>query len=172
MLWIEAAPWWTANVRSMAALNLGFIALTQQRLDDAAHWYNRANRGRDRALACTGLALVRALQGDSDEAERQLTRAGKSGEGRHAQAEIDGVRLLVALRRDGAEEAARLGDRLRNPNSGGLFLGLLACAHARQGNEASAKEVLEEHAAREMIDSVFGDVVPELRELKWVGDVG
>lgn len=172
MLWIEAAPWWTANVRSMAALNLGYIALTQSRLDDAAHWYGRANRGKDRALACTGLALVRALQDDPDEAERQLTRAGKSGEGRHAQAEIDGVRLLVALRRDGAEEAARLGDRLRNPNSGGLFLGLLACAHARHGNEAAAKEVLEEHAAREMIDSAFGDVVPELRELKWVGDVG
>ena len=40
-----------------------------------------------------------------------------------------------------------------------------------RGNEAAAKDVLEEHAAREMIDSAFGDVVPELRELKWVGDL-
>ena len=169
LLAIEAAPWWTRNVRAMAALNLGFLALIQGRLDDAGTWYARANLGRERALARTGLALVRALQDKHVEAEEHLTAAGRTGEGRHAQAEIDGVRLLVVLRRDGPHEARRLGDRLMNPASGGLFLAILASARNRSGDVGGAREMLDEPGAREMVDSGFGDLIPELTELRWGG---
>lgn len=167
LLAIEAAPWWTRNVRAMAALNLGFLALIQGRLDDAGTWYARANLGKERALARTGLALVRALQDKYAEADEHLTQAGRTGEGRHAQAEIDGVRLLVALRREGPHEARRLGDRLMNPASGGLFLAVLASARSRAGDPAGAREILDEPGAREMVDSGFGDLIPELTALRW-----
>lgn len=166
LLRIEAAPWWTASVRSMAALNLGWMALNQGKLEDAASWYRRAQAGRERAVARTGLALVKALQGSFDEAEDQLRVAGR--EGRHVQAEIDGVRMLVAFRRDGHAEARKLGDRLVNPNSGGLFLAVLACARLRDGDAPGARELLDDPGARDLLASGFGELIPELSDLHGV----
>lgn len=171
LMQIEAAVWWTRSVRSMAALNLGLMSVSAGDFEEAGQWYARAAEGKARALAWTGLSLVRALQLRFGEAEDLLHRASATGEGRHAQAEIDGVRLLIVLRRDGAEDARQLGERIWGTAPGGLFLALLATARHNAGDVEGARElVLSEPAARETLDGAFGTVIPELHALREILD--
>jgi hypothetical protein len=164
---IDRSPIWTAKVRSMAALNLGLLSLTEGSLDEAAAWYDRAGAESGRGLAASGLALVRTLQDRYPEAQALLASAASTPDGRAAQAEIDGVRLLLAFRRDGAGEARELGARLQGPGNGGLFLSVLALARYKTGDETGARELVETPAVDETIRGGIGEVVPELKELLW-----
>jgi hypothetical protein len=162
---IEGSPWATRPVRAMAHLNLGLEALRSGRLDEAATWYRRAGAGSGRALASTGLAFVRVLESQWEFAESLLSDASASAEGRTARVEIDGVRLLLVLRRDGPSEACLLGDRLLGPGADSLFLAVLAAARMRAGDEVGAQDLIAEPLVVAILAGGFGQVVPELRGL-------
>lgn len=154
----------TRPVREMARLNLGLLAIHSGDLDDGAVWFQRAGGS---AHAATGLALIRAVQGVFPEAEALIGVATRAKDARHAQAEIDGVRLLLVLRRDGAAEARRVGERLNGPGAGAFFHAVLAAAREGDGDHAGANELLGDEAVRATIDAGVGGVVPELQALRW-----
>lgn len=163
---IDRAIWAPEPVRRMAAVNLGLLSLSEGDLDDAAEWYLHAGAGRSRALASTGLALVRVLQDRLEEAEQLLAGAAVGAEGRSAQAELDGVRLLLTLRRDGPDEARKFGERIAGPGAGGLFLAVLAAARWKAGDRTGAQALMRDHAVDDTLQSGFGQVIPELQELR------
>jgi hypothetical protein len=163
---LEDTPWAPRAVREMAALNLGLIALLSGELDTAAACYERGGARRGKALAATGLALVLALRGDTSTADDLLRRAASGTEARSAQAEIDGVRLLVALRRDGAGEAAALAERLWTPGAGSLFLALRAAARWQSGDREGARTLASDPAVQDALASGFVEVIDELRMLR------
>ena len=59
------------------------------------------------------------------------------------QPEVDGVRLLMVLRRDGAIDAREMGERLLALNSGSVFCAALALAREQTGQPEAARELLE-----------------------------
>jgi len=154
----------TRPVREMARLNLGLIAIHAGDLDSAAIWFQRAGSS---AHAATGLALVRAVQGAFHESEALIGVAGRAKDWRHAHAEIEGVRLLLVLRRDGASEARLAGERQIGPDAGSLFQAVLAAARFGDGDEAGADELLANEAVQATIEAGVGLVVPELQALRW-----
>jgi tetratricopeptide (TPR) repeat protein len=162
---LDAALWPPESVRSMAAFNLGLLCLQEGRLDEAGAWYERAGADRGRGLPAAGLALVRALDDRYHEAEQLLGRASATAEGRTALGEMDAVRMIVALRRDGTKDATTLGERLSGPGAGTLFLALWAYARWKEGDEAGARDVLADPAVDEMFHSKLGQSIPELQEL-------
>ena len=143
------------------------MALRSGDLDEAARWYVGAGAGDGNALASTGLALVRVLEDRLDDAERLLRAAAASPDGRHAQTELDAVALLLTLRRDGASACVTQAERAWLPGQGSLFLAVLAAARAKLGDLDGARVLLEEPATQAAMDHGFGDIVPELRELRW-----
>lgn len=164
---INGAFWSPRGVREMAALNLGLMALGDGELDEASAWYENAGALRGRALAATGLALVRTLQERYDEADSLLATAGTYAEGRSAQVEIDGVRLLLTLRREGATEARAYGERLLTAGAGGLFMAVLAAARRQAGDAHGAAALLGDPSVDDTLRSSIGHVIPELRELRF-----
>lgn len=154
----------TRPVREMARFNLGLIAIYAGDLDDAAVWFQRAGCS---AHAATGLALVRAVQGAFSEADALLGVASRAKDARHAHAEIEGVRLLLVLRQDGAGEARQLGERRMGPDAGALFQAVLAAARSGDGDEQGADELLRVESVQATIEAGVGLVVPELQALRW-----
>ena len=140
---LHKAWWATRSGRNHARLNLGFFALQRGALDEAASWYLLATTGASAGFSASGLALIRVLQGKFAEAESCLASAAGSRAGKALQGEIDGVRLLLILRKDGPEAARELGDRLTGPGMGSLFLGILAAAHRQTGDLEGATRVLD-----------------------------
>ncbi len=166
---LHQSAWASKAVKDMSALNLGLLALWEGRLEEAASWYERAGALRGQALAASGLALIQVLQDKVDIGEQTLRRAIEVADGMSAQSEIDGVRLLIVLRREGAQEAAFLGERLWSPGgAGGLFLGLLASARGTAGDLNGMHDLLADPLVQDAIHSGLGDVVPELRALRSV----
>lgn len=163
---IDRSFWVTGAARRVARLNLGLLYLREGRLDDAARYYQRAGAGAGNAWASTGLALVRAIQGRFAEVEALLQAASAAPDGKAAQTEIDGVRLLLVLRRDGPSEARELGQRLVGHTSGGLFLSVLAAAREACGDAAGARELTDEPTVAGFLASGLGDVIPELQALR------
>lgn len=161
------ALWVTGGARRLARLNLGLMSLREGALDDASRWYGAAGAGEGNALASTGLALVRVLEDRYEDAEKLLQDAGTSPDGRHAQTEIDAVALLLTLRKHGPAECVRQAERAWLPGQGSLFLAVLAAARARLGDADGARALLEEPAVQAALEHGFGDVVAELRELRW-----
>jgi hypothetical protein len=172
LLALERAFWVPATSQIMAALNLGFLSFADGDLEEAARWYERAGRGRLNPYAATGLALVRTLQARWPEAEELLNSAGVGSAGRLAQAEIDGVRLLLALRREGPQEARELGERLNGPGAGGLFLAVLAACRRKTGDESGALVLLGDPTVEDTLQSGLGEWVAELKELRFAVRIG
>jgi Flp pilus assembly protein TadD len=159
-----ARAWWvTRSGRDQAALNLGLLSLQGGDLDQAEHWYRLPRSPRAGAFAAAGLALVLVLRGRLEEAEALLVRA--SAGGRATQSEVDGVRLLLVLRRDGPGEARALGERLFGPDAGLLFLGVLATARRGDGDPAGAAQLWAVGLGEALARSPLTGVVPELTEL-------
>lgn len=154
----------TRPVREMARLNLGLISIHAGDLDDAAIWFQRAGGS---AHAATGLALVRAVQGSFHEAEALIGVAMRAKDTQHAHAEIEGVRLLLVLRRDGSSEARKAGERQLGPDAGSLFQAVLAAARMGEGDESGADELLANESVQATISAGVGVVVPELQALRW-----
>lgn len=163
---IERSAFIPHATRTMAAVNLGLLALFEGRLDEAAGWYERGGGPEGRSLAATGLALVRTLQGRWGEAEELLDRASMHRDSRSAHTEIDGVQLLLVLRRDGPEAARERGERMVGPGAGSLFLAALAAARSKAGDPIGARLLRADPGVEEFLQSGFGEVVPELRELR------
>lgn len=162
---IHASVWTPRSGRAQAALNLGLLCLQAGELDDAARWYARPRRGRARAFAQTGLALVHALQGQLDASEEALAQAMATGAGRAIQGEVDAVRLLVVLRREGPAAARPLGEQLVGPGAGALFLGLLAVSRAATGSAGAAAEILTPEVRAHLQGTSFARSIPELEQM-------
>jgi len=164
-LWDRLArAWWAPRSgRDQAALNLGLLSLQDGDLEQAARWYRVPHHPRASAFAAAGLALVLVLQGRFEEAEPLLVSA--SAGGRATQAEVDGVRLLLVLRRDGPAEARSLGERLVGPDAGLLFLGVLATARRQAGDSAGVALLWDAGLGDALARSPLTTVVPELSEL-------
>lgn len=125
--------------RIQAHINLGLSSVVNGDLDAATHHYSQVIRGQAAPFAQTGLALVRTLKGDYSEAEAALSAASSAT--RAVQGEVDGVRLLLVLRRDGPAAAVRLGESIRSPASGSLFLGILATAYRGVGRVEESEAI-------------------------------
>lgn len=154
----------TRSVREVARLNLGILAIQAHETDEAAAWFQRAGSS---AHAATGLALVRAVQGRFDEAEALINVANRADDNHHALAEIDGVKLLVVLRRDGAAAARRVGEARLHAHVGALFQAVLAAARSGDGDHPGAEVLLADEAVQATIDAGVGVIVPELQALRW-----
>ncbi len=154
-----ADGWWiTATARAMAQLNLGLLALQDGDLVMAERWYRLPAKGKTGAFAASGLALVHVLNGRYELAQDTLHKATSLG-GASLQVEVDGVRLLLVLEREGPEAAYELGERLLAPNSGGLFCAALAVARHQTGRREEA---------RELVDAGVGDAILASGIDRWV----
>ena len=99
-------PLCTKPGRVQAHLNLGLAELVNGQLAAAEHHYAQVSRGHAAPFAQTGTALVRVLKGDYSGAESAIGAASSAT--RAVQGEVDGVRLLLTLRRDGHDAAIEL----------------------------------------------------------------
>jgi tetratricopeptide (TPR) repeat protein len=158
-----AAAWWSPkNARAQAALNLGLLALRRREFDRAARWYAMVQSGRAAGFAATGLALVYVGLERFEEAEGALREAATSAAGRHIQGELDGVRLLLVLRRDGHVDALELAGRLAPPAPGALYTGALAAALVSAGRDDEAMTLMEDGGAAALETSGLAHLLPEL----------
>jgi hypothetical protein len=156
--------WWaTRAARDVASLNLGLLAVRDHDLDGAVRWYERVP-GRSAAFphAAVGLAFVRVAMNQLPQAEELLHLALSRG-GRVIHDEVDEVRLLLVMRRDGASAARELGERILGPSSGAMFRGLLAVARRRDGDPGAASE-LHDASVDDMAERMRG-IVPELADV-------
>jgi hypothetical protein len=156
-------PLCTRPGRVQAHLNLGLAELINGDLATAEHHYAQVSRGHAAPFAQTGTALVRVLKADYSGAEAAIGAASSAT--RAVQGEVDGVRLLLTLRRDGTASAIELGERLRNPASGSLFLGVLAAAYRAASRAQDADDVLTDEVEQAVVSSGLDHVIPELKTL-------
>lgn len=152
----------TANARVTARLNLGLVALGDGELDAAARWYERVPEGPAAVFARAGLALVRVLQGRPEDAERALDQALSDPHAARAQDQLDAVRLLLVLRREGADAARSLGERLHQADSGELFDALLAHLRWDAGDRDGARSLVD---PVELEASGWAELIPEVGAL-------
>lgn len=155
-------PLCTRSGRIQAHLNLGLSRMLAGRFDEAEHHYSRAGSGAAAGFAQTGVALIRVLRGDFAGAERAVGAA--SGAGRGVQSELQGVRLLLVLRRDGAPAAVELAERLHSDASGSLFLGVFAAACRATHQVDRSRDLLGRGVAEALAASGLDRVIPEVGE--------
>ncbi|MFT6142295.1 MAG: hypothetical protein ACJATT_000395 [Myxococcota bacterium] len=155
-------PLCTKPGRVQAHLNLGLAELINGELADAEHHYAQVSHGHAAPFAQTGTALVRVLKGDYAGAETAIAAASSAT--RAVQGEVDGVRLLLTLRRDGPDAAIELGFRLRNEASGSLFLGVLAAAYRTRERHEDAADVLTAEVEQALVASGLDHVISELKK--------
>lgn len=147
--------------RVQAHLNLGLAELINGRFAISEHHYAQVSHGHAAPFAQTGTALVRVLKGDYANAE--VAMAAASSATRAVQGEVDGVRLLLTLRREGWPGAVELGERLRSDASGSLFLGVLAAAYRDAGRMDDAADVLSAEVEQAIASSGLDHAISELR---------
>jgi hypothetical protein len=158
---LAAALWCPPTPRAQAHLFLAVLDLRDGDVNAARTRYERADRGRVRPSARLGRALVAVVDGRYDEAAGWLVDA-QSG-GRSLQREIDGVRLLLVLRRDGPAAARDFGRRLLGPDSGPLFRGALAVALQQVGEAEAAFDLADDALRRSLVEAGLGVALPELQ---------
>ena len=146
--------------RIQAHINLGLAAVVDGDLDAAQHHYSQVIQGQAAAFAQTGLALVRTLKGDYSEAESALSAA--SGASRAVQSEVDGVRALLVLRRDGPAAAVRLAESIQSPTSGSMLLGVLATAYAQVGRQQESDALWDDGVHAAVVASGLDRTIVEL----------
>ncbi len=162
---LAGSAWVDRGSRAQAQLNLGLLSLRRGDLDQAARWYVLPARGKARAFAQTGLALVAAIQGRHESAEDALRRARAAGGGRAIQGEADAVRLLMVLRREGPQAAVVLAERLSGAGAGLLFRGIHAAALHATGDAMGAELVLSGGVGEALRGSGLAGVIEEVREV-------
>jgi len=161
---IAGRPWVGESRRSLARLNLGLLALIDGDLQDAMRWYDQVRHPRITPFAPSGTALPAVLAGDYAKAEDRLGRA-MTGATRAVQGEVDGVRALLVLERDGPAEALDLCERISGGPVGALFLGVMAAAKAGVGDRAGAEAILTPDVRASLLASGIGQRVPALAAL-------
>ena len=77
--------------------------------------------GKAAGFASASRALALVAMGDFQSAETAIADALSSPAGRSVQTEVDGVRLLLVFRRDGAVDALELARRLGDAGQGMVF---------------------------------------------------
>ncbi|MCB9674260.1 MAG: hypothetical protein H6737_04035 [Alphaproteobacteria bacterium] len=151
--------------RTTARLNLGMLALSEGDLDGAARYYETIASEPGRSFARAGLALVRVLQDRLEEAEAAVLDAMGAEQAHGVQGQIDTVRLLLVLRKDGDQAARAMGEQLLTMEAGELFRGVLALLRRRAGDAAGAGELADAHTLQALEESGWAGVIPEISEL-------
>ena len=137
--------WWYGRLpRSIATLNLGYVELEAGQLDKALVCFESVRHERVEAQARVGQALCLVKKGLWERAEAALQAAYLPTGGRPKQHELDGVRLLLLLHRDGSEVAREVGEPLLTGQVGELFRGVLASARRSCGDGVGAQELLDD----------------------------
>ena len=114
--------WWVpAATRRLAALNLGLVHIRGGRWTPALGVLRSVKRGKAAGFAAASRALALVALEQYAAAESAIAEALSSTAGRSIQAEVDGVRLLLVFRRDGATEALELARRLGDAGQGLVF---------------------------------------------------
>ena len=153
------------SVKESAALNLAHLALRTGQLSVALTYFEQVRRPSRRAPALVGSALANTLLGRYGAAERRLRDITKLPRARDYLPQVDEVRLLVALRRDGPLAAFEFGKRLGSPANGDLFRALMMVAIQRLERDFELLDWADDGLADRLHDSGLVDVIPELREL-------
>lgn len=155
----------THRGRTLARLNLGMLALTSGDLERAARFYTQVTDPVAVPMAHAGMALVRTLQDRLDDAEQLVLEAlnGPGSEG--VQGQLDAVRLLLTLRKEGSASARSLGETLHTLEAGELFRGLFALSLLREGAVDTARTIADDHLLVALEESGWRQVVPEIAEL-------
>jgi hypothetical protein len=153
------------RVKEVAMLNLAQLSLRGADLKQALAYFEGIQRPKSRAPALVGSALVHALMGKYGAAERRLRDLTNLPGARYYQEQVDEVRLLIRLRRDGEEEAFELGERLSSPANGDLFRGLMLVVVLRLQRDLHVLDWAEDDLTERLKASGMLDIIPELKEL-------
>ncbi len=159
---LEASPLVSKKTRIVARLNLGTLALQQGRLSDAARWLAGIEAGQAGAHARAGMALIRILQGELDQARYLIAQAMSGRAARAVQAQTDAVRILIVLGEEGEAAALEFGERLLGQTSSGLHLALIGAMRQRAGRVEAAHELLTRAPAIGILQSGLAREIPLL----------
>ena len=162
---LQASALTSRKTRTVAKLNLGTLALQHGRLDDAASWLIGIDDGQAGAHARVGLALVRALQGESEQARFLVAQAMSGRAARAVQGQADAVRILIVLAEEGEPGALEFGERLLGQSSSGLHQALVGALRQRRGQQESAHELLMSPGAAAILQSGLAAKIPLLQGL-------
>jgi hypothetical protein len=155
----------TRRGRTLARLNLGMLALTAGDLDRAKRFYGLVAEPVARPMADTGLALIGVLEDRYDDAERLVHEALVGPGVDLVQGQLDAVRLLLTLRKDGAAAARSLGEQLDHDGAGELFQGIFAWSLLQTGAVADARARMDVRLRSTLEESGWRTVVPEVADL-------
>ncbi|MCB9664081.1 MAG: hypothetical protein H6732_08195 [Alphaproteobacteria bacterium] len=160
-----AAGWWVPpTLRAEAALQRGAWTLASGGAEEAVGWLARV---RHRALvghAAPWLALAHASAGRDDVAHAALQPA-YGAVSPETRAHAEAVRLLLVLRGDGHEEAARLGTSLLDARPvTPLAFGLVAVARLRAGDEAGARVLMTTEVVAALEAGGLAELLEEVAE--------
>lgn len=150
------------HTRELAHLTLGGLALRSHDLVAAERALVRPVRGVVATHAAVSLALVYALQERYEQAEAQLRRARAGRGARGVQAELDGVRALLVMRREGVDATLALAEPLAHDGAGALLLGVLAVARLDSGDEDGCDALLDVRVRTGLARTGLDVLVPEI----------
>lgn len=154
-----------ARLKSIARLNVAQLALRGGELQQALALFQGVRGPKSRAAALVGSALTQALLGRYGAAEVSLRGLARLSGARDYQSQIDEIRLLVALRRDGEEAAFELGQRISSPNDGDVFRALMVVIISRLERNVQLLEWGEDGLVERLFLAGMPDIITELNEL-------
>lgn len=152
------------SVRARAAWVRGMRAWHEGDGELALHWLVPIRDPEVVPAAAATVGLIHALRGEEAPARAALARVYESSDA-IARAQADGVRLLMVLRRDGADVARELGTRLYAPRSSALLVGVWAVARDATGDPAGADGLLTPRFCQALRDERLDQVVDEVGAL-------
>jgi hypothetical protein len=154
-----------ARLKSIARLNVAQLALRGGELQQALALFQGVRRPKSRAVALVGSALTQTLLGRYGAAEVTLRELSRLPGARELQSQIDEIRLLVALRRDGEVKAFELGQRLSSPNNGDVFEALLVVIVSRLERNVPVMDWGQEEVFARLSLAGMPEIIAELQEL-------
>ncbi len=163
---VEAKALVPAPMRAHACFTLGLIALADEDLERAEGWLLRVpGHGRTAQQARVSLALVQALRGRIESAQRSVSSLDFREGGETVRHKADGVRLLIVLREQGVQAARDLAERTLRDRSSALQVGLTAWLRWRDGDVEEALFLLEPNNMLRVRHSELVHLVPEMGEV-------